>query len=204
MKSHAWKGGKTVVLVESTRKETRKGGDRVKKWLKALIRRTNGEKGVTLIELLAVIVIIAVIAAIAVPVVLGAINRSKVNTAKQDLAVIAEALNRYAFDHNDQFPIPSEGAGKWVSASSALTALMPGSGGGTSNTTDSGSTAYLQSVPQDPWGNDFYYYVTSDGKNFELETATAQDSKKTGVALYMSNKMSAPTDKQPSGGDGNW
>jgi general secretion pathway protein G len=180
-----------MVLIESVQKTTRKGGDRVNKWLKALMRRTKGEKGVTLIELLAVIVIIAVIAAIAVPVVLGAINRSKENTVKQNMAVMAEALNRYAFDHNDQFP--STG-GQWQDASSALLALMPpsSSSGGSSNTsnnTDSGQTAYLQSVPKDPWGQDFYY--RSDGTYFQIETAKAYGLQGAqGEIIYMSNKMS--------------
>jgi general secretion pathway protein G len=178
-----------MVLIESTQKATRKGGERVNKWLQALLRRTNGEKGVTLIELLAVIVIIAVIAAIAVPMVLGAIKNSKTNTAKQDMTIIAEALNRYAADNNGQFPT----ANAWTPASQALSSL-----------TGSGSTAYLQNVPKDPWDStkDFYYW--SDGTNFELETAIARNGSgaSTGDKLYLSNKMAAPSNSVPGLGQG--
>jgi type II secretion system protein G len=178
------KEAKTMVLVESTQKATRKGGDRVNKWLQALLRRTNGEKGVTLIELLAVIVIIAVIAAIAVPVVLGAIHKSKTNTAKQDMMVIAEALNRYAADHDGKFP---------TNLSDLLNANDPASG----------SKPYLQAIPKDPWGNDFVYNLTEQGSGFQLETKAASDSSVTGDKLYLDNHMTAPSENGFSNTTGN-
>ncbi|SFU89311.1 type II secretion system protein GspG [Alicyclobacillus macrosporangiidus] len=158
-------------LVQATPRKVGKGGKRMNKWFQALTRRTKGEKGVTLIELLAVIVIIAVIAAIAVPVVLGSINKSKTNTAKQDMVVIAEALNRYATDHDGKFP-------------DTLSVLLQGDN-------ESGSKPYLQSIPQDPWGNDFVYHSTGDG--FQLETAAAAGSG-SGDKLYLDNHMSTPSD----------
>jgi type II secretion system protein G len=169
-----------MVLIESVQKTTRKGGDRVNKWLKALMRRTKGEKGVTLIELLAVIVIIAVIAAIAVPVVLGAINRSKTNTTKQNMTIVAEALNRYAADHDGQFPSSS-----LEKASTALQVLVTGDA-------DSGSKPYLQSIPKDAWGQEFYYQ--SDGKDFQLETAKAANQGSDGDKLYLDNHMTTPSE----------
>jgi type II secretion system protein G len=186
-----------MVLIESTRKETRKGGDRVNKWLKALLRRTNGEKGVTLIELLAVIVIIAVIAAIAVPVVLGSIHKSKTNTTKQSMTVIAEALNRYAADHDGKFPTSTN-----QSAFEALTSTST-VGKKLLGTDDQDKEALLQNIPTDAWGQNFYYW--SDGNNFELETAVAANaSGATGDALYLSNRMTAPANQPPANGVGNW
>jgi type II secretion system protein G len=165
-----------MVLIESSRKATRKGGDRVNKWLHALIRRTQGENGVTLIELLAVIVIIAVIAAIAVPVVLGAINRSKTNTTKQNMMIIVEALNRYAADHDGKFP-------------SKLDDLTTGDDA-------SGQKPYLQGIPQDAWGQNFEYSTQNSDADFELDTAAAAGKSSTGDKLYITDHMAAPDLKQ--------
>jgi general secretion pathway protein G len=150
------------------------------KWLQALSRRTKGEKGVTLIEMLAVIVIIAVIAAIAVPVVLSAVHNSKTTTTKQDMTVIADALNRYAMDHDGHFPVSG-----WQTATDALKTYLVG------NDQNDPST-YLLSIPKDPWGQEFYYW--SDGTNYWIETAKAYSpSTSQGDVLYMSNHMSAPS-----------
>lgn len=54
---------------------------------KTLKKRINNERGLTLIELLAVIVILAIVAAIAVPAIGNIINNSK------DKAVLSEASN---------------------------------------------------------------------------------------------------------------
>ncbi|WP_281357862.1 prepilin-type N-terminal cleavage/methylation domain-containing protein [Sporosarcina jiandibaonis] len=54
---------------------------------KSMKKQLNNEKGLTLIELLAVIVILAIIAAIAVPAIGNIINNSK------DKAILAEASN---------------------------------------------------------------------------------------------------------------
>lgn len=64
------------------------GGLKMKKFLKQLLnKRLNNEKGLTLVELLAVIVILAIIAAIAIPSIGNIINRS------EDKAILAEASN---------------------------------------------------------------------------------------------------------------
>ena len=64
------------------------GGFQMKKFIKNLLnKRLNNEKGLTLIELLAVIVILAIIAAIAVPAIGNIIQNSR------DKAVLSEALN---------------------------------------------------------------------------------------------------------------
>jgi len=64
------------------------GGFQMKEFIKNLLnKRLNNEKGLTLIELLAVIVILAIIAAIAVPAIGNIINNSR------DKAIMSEALN---------------------------------------------------------------------------------------------------------------
>ncbi|MCL6518184.1 type II secretion system protein GspG [Alicyclobacillus sp.] len=113
------------------------------------------DAGVTLIELLAVVVILGVIAGIAVPSVMGSINNSKVNTTKQSLSVIAEALQRYAvMAGNGQFPQASSATPANTALANALTnAGVPGG-------------PFLQGIPNDGWGNEFTY--ESDGNTFNI------------------------------------
>lgn len=64
----------------------------MKRKLKALLK---SEKGLTLIELLAVIVILGIIAAIAIPSIGGIIQKSKVNAVKADAVQILNAAKLY-------------------------------------------------------------------------------------------------------------
>jgi type II secretion system protein G len=123
----------------------------------------KGQEGVTLIELLVVIVILGVIAAIAVPVVTNAVTNSKVNTTKQNMAIVVDALNRYAADHDGDFP-KQESKG---SLPSNLT------------TNDANGGPYLGSIPQDGYGATFNY--TSNGTTFSVTgtNMTADSSNET-------------------------
>ncbi|MEK8128606.1 prepilin-type N-terminal cleavage/methylation domain-containing protein [Paenibacillus filicis] len=71
----------------------------MKKFLKLKLFRKN-EKGLTLVELLAVIVILGVIAAIAVPSIGGVIQNSRINADTQSEELIKDATVRYLIDRN--------------------------------------------------------------------------------------------------------
>jgi general secretion pathway protein G len=117
------------------------------------------EAGVTLIELLAVIVILGVIAGIAVPSVIGSINNSKINTTKQSMTVIAEALQRYAVQGgNGKFPSTGSDSNYLNIDTSNASVLLNNDNGG----------PYLQGFPKDGWGNVFQY--ASDGNTFDIRT----------------------------------
>jgi type IV pilus assembly protein PilA len=91
----------------------------------------KNQKGMTLIELLAVIVILGVIAAIAVPAIGSTITNSKVKADAQTELLIIAAAERYANDNNP--------TGSAVSGSVPLTAAtLPLS---------TLSAGYLQSIP---------------------------------------------------------
>ena len=68
---------------------------------KYLQKKLNNEKGMTLIELLAVIVIIAIIAAIAIPAIGNIIENSRVGAIKSDASNVLSAVNLYETDGNN-------------------------------------------------------------------------------------------------------
>lgn len=144
-------------------------------------RETPGEEGVTLIELLAVVVILGVIAVIAVPVVGNSITTAKVNTTKQNMAIIAQALARYAGDHDGNYPVStSRTAFDDLSASAVVT--------GDLNT-------YLQGVPQDGWSSDFWYQTNVNGTTFILGTAAKENTATATTgdqSWFITNTQSTP------------
>nr|WP_232337144.1 prepilin-type N-terminal cleavage/methylation domain-containing protein [Lysinibacillus timonensis] len=72
----------------------------MKKFVKELLsKRLNNEKGLTLIELLAVIVILAIVAAIAVPAIGSIINNSRVDAVKADAINALNAARLYFLDN---------------------------------------------------------------------------------------------------------
>lgn len=165
-------------------------------------KQTKQEEAMTLIELLAVIVILGVIATIAVPVVLGSVTQAKVNTTKQSMLIIDEALNRYAANHDGQFPTPSgtaSGTGNhFYDASTALTVLSQPDA-------SNGNQPYIQSIPTDGWGLDFYYYPAPVGATnyteFELATAKGAGVAPAGSndqSFYITSNQSTPTATTPS------
>lgn len=83
-------GQKEILLMDN------KGGLQMKKFFKELLnKRLNNEKGLTLIELLAVIVILAIIAAIAVPAIGNIIDNSRLNAVKADAVNVINAANLF-------------------------------------------------------------------------------------------------------------
>lgn len=70
-------------------------------FMKKLFKKSLNQKGLTLIELLAVIVILAIIAAIAIPAIGGIINNSRVGAIKGDALTALSAANLYFVDVED-------------------------------------------------------------------------------------------------------
>lgn len=69
----------------------------MKKWLK-------NQKGLTLLELLAVIVVLGIIAAIAIPAINGTIKNQKENADKASEQLILDATLRYLYDEYPNGP----------------------------------------------------------------------------------------------------
>ncbi len=76
-----------------------------------LKKRIKNEKGLSLVELLAVIVILAIVAAIAIPAIGSIIENSRVKALKADAATIISAANIYYTDgKTDEFKLGEAGA----------------------------------------------------------------------------------------------
>ena len=75
----------------------------IMKIARALHKRTKGDKGFTLIELIVVIAVLGVLATLIIPRVVGV--KSKAETAAMDAneKIIRNALERYYLD-NDEYP----------------------------------------------------------------------------------------------------
>jgi len=103
----------------------------------------KNQKGLTLVELLAVIVILGVIAAIAIPSIGGVIKSSKLNADTESESLLRETAIRYLTD------MDPDGNGKKSDGTTAVTGLTFVSGGDSTLTIDSLVTeGYLRATPR--------------------------------------------------------
>jgi len=110
--------------------------------------------GFTLIELMVVILILGLLALLIVPNVTGVSDRARATKAQADISALKQALSAFYID-NGYFPATDQG----------LRSLMvPPPGGRVPANYPRGG--YLQSIPPDPWGNEYVYQ--SDGNGFVL------------------------------------
>jgi general secretion pathway protein G len=106
-------------------------------------RGTRRQLGFTLIEIMVVIVILGVLAALVVPRVMNRPDEARVVAAKQDVASIMQALKLYRLD-NQRYPSTEQGLQALV--------VRPTAGPAADNW-----KAYLDKVPNDPWGKPYQY-----------------------------------------------
>lgn len=76
-----------------------------------LKKRLGNEKGLTLIELLAVIVILAIVSAIAIPAIGNIVENSRVKAIKSDAINLLNAANIYYTDNGTDAAIDEDTAG---------------------------------------------------------------------------------------------
>lgn len=72
----------------------------LKKFMQKRMKLAKNQKGVTLIELMAVVVILGIIAAVAGAAVTGSFSKAKDNTDAASKTIISEAVERYIVENS--------------------------------------------------------------------------------------------------------
>jgi general secretion pathway protein G len=127
-------------------------------------RRTQGQRGFTLIEVMVVIVILGVLAALVVPRVMSRPDEARVVAARQDLASIMQALKLYRLD-NRRYPTASQGLSALVRKPD--TTPIPDNW-----------KPYLERLPADPWSGAYQYL--NPGINGDVDVMSFGADGKTG------------------------
>ncbi|WP_457625170.1 type II secretion system major pseudopilin GspG [Persephonella sp.] len=116
----------------------------------------KNKKGFTLLELLVVLVILSLIAALVVPNIIGRSEEAKIKTAKIQLKEIKRALEMYRLD-NGAYPTTEQGLKALVEKPK----IPP---------EPKKWKQYMESLPKDPWGNEYIYIYPSEKHPFELKS----------------------------------
>ncbi len=101
------------------------------------------QSGFTLIEIMVVVVILGILAGVVVPRIMDRPDTARISAAQHDIRAIESALNLYRLDNN-HYPSTDQG----------LEALVEPPRG---NPEPRNWQGYLDSVPKDPWGNEYQY-----------------------------------------------
>ena len=134
----------------------------------ACLRRTR--RGFTLIEVMVVIVILGVLAALVVPRILSRPDEARAVAARQDIAVISQALKLYRLD-NQRYPTAEQGLNALVAKPENAPVPTNWKPGG-----------YLERLPKDPWGNAYQY--VNPGLHGEIDVLSlGADGKPGGEGL---------------------
>ncbi|MCF5239839.1 type II secretion system protein GspG, partial [Pseudomonas sp. PA-5-4G] len=112
----------------------------------------RGQRGFTLIEIMVVVVILGILAAMVVPKVLDRPDQARATAAKQDIGGLMQALKLYRLDH-----------GSYPSMNQGLKVLVERP----ADAKNSNWRAYLERLPNDPWGNPYHYL--NPGANGEVD-----------------------------------
>lgn len=102
-----------------------------------------GQRGMTLIEILIVITILGLVMTLVGSRVIKQFGKAKIKTSQLAMHQLSQAITEYQLDHN-----------KIPSASDGLSSLEP---------------EYMETLPNDGWGNPFHYEVPGqNGKPFDI------------------------------------
>lgn len=80
----------------------------IMKIARALHKRTKGDKGFTLIELIVVIAVLGVLATLIIPRVVGVKSDAETKAMEANEKIIRNALERYYLDNDEKYPVTLE------------------------------------------------------------------------------------------------
>jgi general secretion pathway protein G len=118
------------------------------------IRLRPSERGMTLIEILVVLVLLAVIMSVVAGNYLGRGEKAKADAAKIEIGQISQTLDLYKLEIG-RYPTTQEGL-------QALITAPPGVNNW------NGPYWKKQSVPKDPWGNEYKYTAPAASAPYEI------------------------------------
>ena len=105
----------------------------------------HSARGFTLIEIMVVMVILGLLVAIVGTNIMGRSDQARVTAAETQLKTLSQALDMYRLD-NSHYPSTQQGLEALVNRPS-----------GTPEPNNWGPESYMNSIPEDPWGNDYQY-----------------------------------------------
>jgi general secretion pathway protein G len=123
--------------------------------------RSAGQRGFTLIEIMVVVVIIGLLAAVVTQQLMGNVDKTRVEKAKQDIHALEAALDIYKLD-NLTYPTTEQG----------LEALKTKPAD--PNLTNYNEKGYVKRLSKDPWGQAYHYeFPGTHGGDYDLFTLGA-------------------------------
>ncbi|MAM70109.1 MAG: type II secretion system protein GspG [Gammaproteobacteria bacterium] len=128
-----------------------------------MMTKTKCMRGFTLIEIMVVVAVIALLGAMIGPTLFNKVQQAEEARVASDLRAIESALKFYRLD-NYRYPTQSQG----------LEALMRSPDGNSSNW----NGPYLDSMPMDPWGQEYVYaYPSTHERDFDIYTLGADQQE---------------------------
>ena len=125
----------------------------------------KSEKGFTLIEIMVVMVILGLLVAIVAPNIMGRGDDARIQTAKAQMRQISTSLDLYRLDNN-HYPSTQQGLEALVEEPS-----------GSPEPQNWNPDGYMNSVPEDPWGNEYQYVSPGSEGPYDLYSLGADGSE---------------------------
>ncbi|MFZ5844038.1 MAG: type II secretion system major pseudopilin GspG [Pseudomonadota bacterium] len=119
-------------------------------------RKHRAQHGFTLLEIMVVLVIIGIMATAVVLNIGGDVDKATITRARQDIATLTTAIERYKMD-NFVYPSTEQGL--------AALKVKPNSDPEPRNYKPGG---YIQKLEKDPWGRDYQYVFPGERGEYDL------------------------------------